>query len=201
MYKVFFDKKVIILTENSINNCKSVKNQTIKIDENSRIDKIICDFEQNDIMELVLVYSSEKKLYKKFKSEFKMIKAAGGVVKNPIGEFLVIRKRNKWDLPKGKSDKGEKARQTALREVKEECGLTDLEITQKLSPTYHVYDHKGQRILKKTKWFEMINQSNEKPIPQTQEKITEAKWVKISELETIKQNTYTSLIEILNQIN
>ena len=58
-----------------------------------------------------------------------VIRAAGGVVWriNADGErevLLVHRpKYDDWSLPKGKADAGEKAEQTALREVEEETGL------------------------------------------------------------------------------
>jgi 8-oxo-dGTP pyrophosphatase MutT (NUDIX family) len=57
------------------------------------------------------------------------VRAAGGIVhrRDPDGEWqvlLVHRPRyDDWSLPKGKADRGERAEQTALREVEEETGL------------------------------------------------------------------------------
>jgi 8-oxo-dGTP pyrophosphatase MutT (NUDIX family) len=57
------------------------------------------------------------------------VRAAGGVVhrRDPSGRWqvlLVHRPRyDDWSLPKGKADRGERAEETALREVEEETGL------------------------------------------------------------------------------
>ena len=40
------------------------------------------------------------------------------------GKFLLMRHRDRWDLPKGHSEAGESCRQTALREMQEETGLS-----------------------------------------------------------------------------
>ena len=53
-----------------------------------------------------------------------LIEAAGGLVINRKGEYLFIYRNDKWDLPKGKLEKGERKRQGAVREVEEECGIT-----------------------------------------------------------------------------
>ncbi len=57
-----------------------------------------------------------------------VIKAAGGVVWRPrtdgVEVLVVHRDRyDDWTLPKGKLDKGEKHKQAALREVREETGV------------------------------------------------------------------------------
>jgi len=57
------------------------------------------------------------------------VQAAGGIVhrRDPDGVWqvlLVHRPRyDDWSLPKGKADRGERAEETALREVEEETGL------------------------------------------------------------------------------
>ncbi len=57
------------------------------------------------------------------------VRAAGGIVhrRDPAGSWqvlLVHRPRyDDWSLPKGKADRGERAEETALREVEEETGL------------------------------------------------------------------------------
>ena len=57
------------------------------------------------------------------------VRAAGGIVHRRAGDgeplvLLVHRPRyDDWSLPKGKADAGERAEETALREVEEETGL------------------------------------------------------------------------------
>ncbi len=78
-----------------------------------------------------------------------LIEAGGGVVLNDRGEFLVILRNGIWDLPKGKLEKGEDFATAAMREVEEETGLHGLKMLDPLSSTYHTYNLKGKRILKK----------------------------------------------------
>ena len=65
--------------------------------------------------------------------------AGGGLVFNESDELLMIYRRGKWDLPKGKLDDGETINDCALREVKEETGLADVEILEAVGITYHDY--------------------------------------------------------------
>ena len=48
---------------------------------------------------------------------FNIIKAGGGVVNNNKNQILFIYRLKRWDLPKGKLDKGETIRECAEREV------------------------------------------------------------------------------------
>ncbi|MGH9760350.1 MAG: NUDIX hydrolase, partial [Blastocatellia bacterium] len=79
--------------------------------------------------------------------------AAGGLITDPpVGEggrpvrvLLVHRpKYDDWAFPKGKADPGESIEQTALREVREETGLS-CEILSKFTESHYLYtDVKGQ---------------------------------------------------------
>ena len=53
-----------------------------------------------------------------------VIRAAGILVFcNDPDQFLLMRHRDRWDLPKGHSEPGESYLQTALRETEEETGI------------------------------------------------------------------------------
>lgn len=54
------------------------------------------------------------------------VEAAGVLVMTRTAprQFLLMRHPNRWDLPKGHAERGESPRQTALRELAEETGLT-----------------------------------------------------------------------------
>ena len=69
---------------------------------------------------------------------FKIIKAGGGVVKNNNDQILFIYRLKKWDLPKGKLDKGETIRDCAKREVEEETKVK-VNLKQKIISTWHTY--------------------------------------------------------------
>lgn len=138
-------------------------------------------------------------LFEQFKSIFKSVEAAGGIVRNDKNEILFINRWGIWDLPKGKKKKNEALRNTAIREVMEETGLLNLQITQVLQTTYHIYtDKNNKEILKSTSWFEMNCKGNCKTIPQAEEGIAEAKWVAEIELDDILKNTYASLTQLLH---
>ncbi len=74
--------------------------------------------------------------------ETERIEAAGGVIvdlsRGKARYQLIHRPRyDDWSFPKGKLDQGEKHRDAALREVKEETGLV-CEILSKLSPVHYI---------------------------------------------------------------
>src|SRR4051794_1665781 len=91
--------------------------------------------------------------------------AAGGLVTNEYNELLMIFRRGKWDLPKGKLDEGETIEQCAVREVEEETGIGNLELVKLVGITYHEYfdKHINTEVRKETHWFAM--RVNGKPIP------------------------------------
>ncbi len=117
--------------------------------------------------------------------------AAGGVVRNQHGEMLVMFRRGVWDLPKGKAEEGETIGETALREVSEETGIPidALELGRQIKKTIHEYDTYGTPMRKTTSWFEMRLRYDVPLVPQTEEGITELRWVKsIEGLEPIWEN-------------
>ena len=97
---------------------------------------------------IFLFHKNSEKLILNFKKKIKVIFAGGGIVKNNLDETLFIYRRNKWDLPKGKIDKGETIDQTALREVKEETGIVDLKIVDFRTKTYHIFKKNKEYISK-----------------------------------------------------
>ena len=134
---------------------------------------------------------------KHFASLYKPIEAAGGAVKNNKGEILFIFRHGKWDLPKGKIEQGENKSDAAVREVQEECGIENLSVIKELPPTYHTYNADNQRFLKKTYWFEMSCFGNEELKPQTEESITEAKWMDHQEVKAALKNSYHSINDVI----
>ena len=114
--------------------------------------------------------------------------------------MLFIFRNGKWDLPKGKVEKGEKVDEAAIREVEEECGVSNVEILNTLPSTYHIYPYKGKNVLKRTYWYSMTCNDSSKLIPQVEEGITEVKWISISALEPVKNNTFPSILYLLNHI-
>jgi 8-oxo-dGTP pyrophosphatase MutT (NUDIX family) len=146
------------------------------------------------------VYPNIDELFEVFRSFFKTIEAAGGLVKNKQQEYLFIFRNGKWDLPKGKIEKGESIENGAIREVEEECGISPLQIKRTLAPTYHIYSLEEKNILKPTYWFEMLYKGHQVLTPQTEEGITKAEWVSKNNFDKIKQNTFPSILKVLEAI-
>ena len=137
------------------------------------------------------------KLKTTFFKNFTLIEAAGGIVQNDKKELLFILRLGKWDLPKGKIEKGEKMEESALREVTEETGVKGLSLKKKIGETYHVYDQFGKKKKKTSHWFYMTCSSGQELIPQVEEHITEIKWVKTIDIKEPMKNTYPSIKNIL----
>lgn len=163
-------------------------------DESSTIDKAIKLLESGKEIGVVYFSESPDESWKRFISKYILIEAAGELVKNKEGKFLFIFRNGKWDLPKGKAEYDETPEMTALREVEEECGLKNLKIEKVLTKTFHTYKEKGKLILKKTHWYLMTIDEDQKLIPQTEEGITEVKWVAENRIEReVLVNTYASI--------
>ena len=117
-----------------------------------------------------------RRLYAYLVARFRYVKAAGGVVRNPAGDCLMIARGGRWDLPKGMVEPGETYRQAACREVEEETGVAVERVGRLMAKSYHIYDKYGGWHLKQTSWFAM-EAGCQAPRPQTEEGIAEAVWV------------------------
>ncbi len=128
----------------------------------------------------------------------RMIKAAGGLVRNEEGSYLFIFRNGKWDLPKGKLERGESSRLAAVREVEEECGIHINSLKDKICNTYHIYEMNKEQILKKTAWYRMDAVNQNELIPQLEEGITDVRWLAPGDFMMIRQNTYPLIRDLLN---
>lgn len=107
------------------------------------------------------------------------VTAAGGFVTRRRGgtlELLLIFRRGTWDLPKGKLDAGEAVEDCAVREVREELGITDVELRRALGSTVHAYREKKRCMVKTTHWYEMATGADEFA-PQAEEDIEKVSWM------------------------
>ncbi|PQJ80911.1 NUDIX hydrolase [Polaribacter porphyrae] len=188
MYKVFVNDKPIIITSSSQNK----NNYPVYIYKNIVFDEVIYKLKNEAIQGILLYTTNLEKDWNRFKTNFKVVPAAGGLVKNSKNEFLFIFRNDIWDLPKGRIEKGETIDIAAIREVEEECGIFNLSILKKLITTYHTYYQKGLR-LKETHWFLMTSNYNKPLIPQIEEGITEATFKNESEIKAILEKSYANI--------
>lgn len=146
----------------------------------------------------VLIYHNDLSvLWREFVQHFKVIEAAGGLVRNKHNELLFIYRFEKWDLPKGKIESGESREEASIREVMEECGIKQIQLGKPLATTYHIYEEKNLDILKVSYWFSMTSDEEDLK-PQIEEGITEVKWIKQADIQLVKDNTYQSILWLLD---
>ena len=168
MYKVFINERPIILTDSLF-----VESDFDLLNyKNTIISEIIHKLTEGSISGIILLCADLQEAWRDFKSHFKVISASGGLVINKQLEFLFIFRGGKWDLPKGRIEKGEQIKEAALREVKEECGISKLKLGEFLITTYHIFFQNNQNRLKETHWFQMETTTKEVLIPQLEEGIT-----------------------------
>lgn len=142
---------------------------------------------------------TEENAWQTFLAENLIIEAAGGMAFNPQGELLMMLRRGQWDMPKGKLDEGETIEACALREVEEETGISKLRLCEKLQTTYHTYIFQGKMVLKPSHWYKMEYSGNEELVPQTEEEITELRWVDKIEAAELAQKAFPSIREMIEK--
>lgn len=159
----------------------------------NKIRALLKEVQKGTIKDLKLSYQNPDALLNIIKLGFvKHIIAAGGVVINDKKETLFIYRNGFWDLPKGKVEQGEQFDSTAIREIQEETGIVHVKIKKMLPTTFHTYKEGNTWVLKECRWFEM-NSNDTKISPQTEEGITEIKWVKKSELTDYIAKSYKNI--------
>jgi ADP-ribose pyrophosphatase YjhB (NUDIX family) len=195
--KVFFNDKVIFFTTDNHNFPENEPLIIVPVHSYKQFNYLFLQLAIIDAPMVIMFYFDTKETMKEIiKNYFVRIEAAGGLVKNQFDNYLIIRRWDKWDLPKGKTEENESSKQAALREVSEETGIKELEIIKKLCNTYHIYKHNETWIIKKTHWFKMQTTGDELLQPQINEDITEAAWFEIDRLKEVYKNTYRSLLEV-----
>jgi ADP-ribose pyrophosphatase YjhB (NUDIX family) len=200
--KIFVNEKPIYLADHNNNNLQHKINEGfIFYDNNTNLNylDIVEQLSHSHVTGIVILQKNAQQLLDEFKAAFKIIEAGGGVVQNEAGEILFIYRLNKWDLPKGKLEKGETIEICAQREVEEETGVTNLTLKNKIGKTYHIYQEKEKQILKISHWYHFTCPSHQNTTAQTEENITEVKWIAIKNIQEPLENTYNNIREILGR--
>lgn len=112
-----------------------------------------------------------------FAAQFTAVEAAGGIVVNDRGQWLMIRRNGRWDLPKGHRECGERFDACAAREIAEETGVC-AEVVRPLCQTLHAYffPKTARWELKRTHWYELRPTACGDLKPQTEEGIERVAW-------------------------
>lgn len=197
MRKIYFDKRTIIICRPEEATLSDPNAVEFHFKQPSDISALVEMFELSSTLEKIYIPSAEPEdCYKKICGEFREVNAAGGLVENRRGDYLLIKRDGLWDLPKGHQEAGEDIKVTALREVQEETGVDDLSLGDLICVTDHCYKRNGIWHLKHTWWYRMYYLKPLDLTPQTEEDITKAAWVAKSSLPPFLKNTYPSIKEV-----
>ncbi|NML70560.1 NUDIX domain-containing protein [Chryseobacterium sp. RP-3-3] len=179
MYKVFVNEKKLLVSKHPGNLEKDLRFESF-----TTLEIALDLLENTSVKELNVFGENIEEIWKEFQKLFRIIEAAGGLVSNPQGDLLFIKRLGKWDLPKGKMEKGESREESAVREIEEETGLKDVDLVEFINTTYHIYiERNGEKILKCTHWFEMNFDGEDTSKPQIEEGITEVAWKNTAQIE------------------
>ncbi|MEH6681929.1 MAG: NUDIX domain-containing protein [Sediminicola sp.] len=189
MYKVFVNESALILT----NKLSDTENSKYFLLNGNAINEAIDSLARNKMERAFIYHPNHEEILKKFTKKIPLVVAAGGVVTNKEGKVLFIYRKDKWDLPKGKVDKGETLEEAALREVEEETGVLDLKIENFLRTTYHVFKRNGNYKLKEVHWFAMNTTYRGPLVGQLDEGIVKVKWKGPEKIKKALLNSYTNI--------
>jgi 8-oxo-dGTP pyrophosphatase MutT (NUDIX family) len=198
--KIFVNEKPIYLADHKNNTLQHKINEGfIFYDNNTNLNyvDIVEQLSHPQVAGIVILQKDLAQLQAEFKAAFKIIEAGGGIVQNEACEILFIYRLNKWDLPKGKLEKGETIEICAQREVEEETGVINLTLQSKIGETYHIYQEKEKQILKISHWYHFTCPSYQNTTAQTEENITDVKWIALNNLQEPLKNTYNNIKEIV----
>lgn len=189
MHYIFVNDKPIVLTT-KVEKEDGFKNYLLS---EVNIGKVIKKLNSTSLKEVRLIGKKEHKLIKKFLKLLPNVIAGGGKVFNDKGEILFIYRNDKWDLPKGKTEKKETIEETSIREVEEETGVQGLEIVKPLDTTYHIFKRNGKHKIKVTYWFEMKTTFAGTLYPQENEGITKVEWLTPEDSQKALENSYANI--------
>ena len=200
--KIYFNDKPLFLC-NAID--KAIQpfvhhDDAVYIDELNAhtIKTMIHEMQQPKVHAGIFQHPDLEQLKTAFFKKFTIIQAAGGLIKNNENKILMIFRRGKWDLPKGKLDKDETLEDCAIREVQEETGLKKVKLASPLIVTYHTYHEGTKFILKESHWFSMTVTGEQKLTPQTEEDIFDIRWVASEEVKSYLPKSFPLIADIIS---
>jgi 8-oxo-dGTP pyrophosphatase MutT (NUDIX family) len=199
--KIYFNDKPLFLCDEIDKTIEPLihHDDAVFIDELDAhtVKTMIHEMQQPGVHAGIFYHSRLEDLKKAVQKKFTLVAAAGGLVKNDNDKALMIFRRGKWDLPKGKLDKNESIERCAVREVEEETGLRNVELKSPLLVTYHTYHEGTKYILKESHWFTMNVSGEQKLTPQKEEDIFDIKWIDQKDITSYVTKTFPLILDIM----
>ena len=149
--------------------------------------------------QVAILSSDPMASFLEFAEQFAWVEAAGGVVENESGEVVMIRRNERWDLPKGHREMGEEFEWCAAREAEEETGVKVSKVEELLATTLHSYNFYGKWELKLTAWYHMRGESSTLT-PQQEEGITSAEWIGADRLWDCVNSSFPTIKEVCSAL-
>ena len=200
MHKIYFENRAIIICTPDDEALADPNSVEFHSDRPLDIHALVGMFEVSRSLTRIYIPSDDiEKTYRRLCAEFKEVNAAGGLVSNRRGDYLLISRNGLWDLPKGHQEAGEDIEVTAIREVQEETGVDQLQIRKLICITDHCYLRDGIWHLKHTWWYDMLYTDPTNLTPQREEDISKAAWVAKSSLPPFLKRTFPSIIEVFRE--
>lgn len=198
-YTVYYKLNVLVINKSSQTDENYISSYDIDKEQKlySIKEKLTSQAERQKM--LIIQTNDPLDILAAFKSIFKCIDAAGGLVINEKKEILMIHRLGYWDLPKGKLEDGELPGEAAIREVSEECGVPLPSIINELDATFHIYEHKSSFVFKETYWFLMEGSSDWELSPQAEEDILNVEWIALNSIDNYYAETYPAIAELLKK--
>ena len=201
MRKIYLEKRSIVICQPDEPALSDPNSVEFHFGGADGIPPLVDMFESSTSLARIYIPTTDvEEVYNAFRSCFKEVNAAGGLVSNRRGDALLIRRNGLWDLPKGHQEPGEDISITALREVEEETGIPNLELGPLICVTDHCYKRNDIWHLKHTWWYDMLYTDPVDLTPQREEDITKAAWVARSGLAPYLKNTYPSIVEVFREL-
>ena len=200
MHKIYFEKRCIIICSPDDQALSDPNSVEFHFGESINIHTLVAMFEASaSLSRIYIPTDDEAGMYRRVCAEFREVDAAGGLVSNRRGDYLLIQRGGLWDLPKGHREPGEDIAVTALREVQEETGVDQLELRGLICVTDHCYLRDGIWHLKHTWWYDMLYTDPVDLAPRREVDIARAAAVPRSSLPPFLKYTYPSILEVFRE--
>lgn len=107
--------------------------------------------------------------------------------------LMVLRHGGYWEFPKGKPEEGEREEDTALRELKEETGLTGELVPETPLDTEYIFHRNGVEYHKKVRYF-FCRVPDASPVTIEKDEVNDYVWLPLEDL--MDRSTYPEMKEI-----